>query len=227
MIEVSDRVYAIRHEELDLTTGLVIGDDTCLVIDTPGDHVQGAALAGRIREITSKPWQVVYTHNHFDHYYGTGAFTPCEVWAHENFRFAESERAAWAQRYRDEGRPEMATAIEESELVAPTRTFAGRAEIGLGGRTVVLHHFGPGHSFCDTVIEVTDTATVFAGDLVEHPEFIEESFGDGDIIQWPVALERLLALDPDVVVPGHGSPVGKDFVAHQREILIAGWTSAR
>jgi glyoxylase-like metal-dependent hydrolase (beta-lactamase superfamily II) len=68
---------------------------------------------------------------------------------------------------------------------------------------------------------------VFAGDLVEQPEFIAESFGDGDATQWPAALEALLALDPRVVVPGHGSPVDKDFVAAQREILIAGWTSPR
>ncbi|MCE7007504.1 MBL fold metallo-hydrolase [Kibdelosporangium philippinense] len=215
-------VHAFRHEELDLTTGLVIGDDTCLVIDTP---VHGEELRRQIRKITAKPWQVVYTHNHFDHCYGTSAFLPCDVWAHENFRFDQEEQAVWARRYRDEGKPEMATAVEESELVAPTKTFAERAEIDLGGRTVVLHHFGPGHSFCDTVIEVPDTATVFAGDLVEHPAFIEESFGDGDITQWPAALERLLALNPDVVVPGHGSPTDKDFVARAREVLIAGWTS--
>jgi glyoxylase-like metal-dependent hydrolase (beta-lactamase superfamily II) len=220
LIEVADGVYAIRHEELDLTTGLVVGDDACLVIDTPGDHVQGSALAGQIRDITSKPWQVVYTHNHFDHCYGSSAFTPCEVWAQENFGFDESERTVWAQRYRAEGKPETAIAIEESELVAPTRTFADRAEIDLGGRKVVLRHFGPAHSFCDTVIEVPGTATVFAGDLVEHPAFIEESFGDGDVTQWPAALQALLALDPDVVVPGHGQPVDKEFVARQYRFLV-------
>jgi glyoxylase-like metal-dependent hydrolase (beta-lactamase superfamily II) len=227
VIEVADGVYAIRHEELDLTTGLVVGDDACLVVDTPGDHVQGTALARRIREITAKPWHVVYTHAHFDHCYGTGPFQPCEVWAHENFRFDPDEKAVWAQRYRDQGKPEIGAAIEQSELVTPTHTFAGRAEIGLGGRKVVLRHFGPAHSFCDTVIEVPDTRTVFAGDLVEHPEFIEESFGDGDVTRWPQALDGLLALDPDVVVPGHGSPVDKDFVARARETLSAGWTSAR
>nr|WP_052478933.1 MBL fold metallo-hydrolase [Kibdelosporangium sp. MJ126-NF4]CEL21328.1 Fumarylacetoacetase [Kibdelosporangium sp. MJ126-NF4]CTQ96105.1 Fumarylacetoacetase (EC 3.7.1.2) [Kibdelosporangium sp. MJ126-NF4] len=226
MIELADGVYAIRHEELDLTTGLVVGDDACLVIDTPGDHVQGAALADTIRTVTGKPWQVVYTHNHFDHCYGTSPFTPCEVWAHKDFRFDAEDRATWIQRYRDEGKPELSVALEESEAVAATRTFADRAEIDLGGRTVVLRYFGPAHSFCDTVIEVPDAKVVFAGDLVEHPHFIADSFGDGDVTRWPAALEALLALDPAVVVPGHGDPVDAQFVAGQREILIAGWTSA-
>ncbi|ONI77049.1 hypothetical protein ALI144C_33625 [Actinosynnema sp. ALI-1.44] len=227
MIEVADGVYAIRHEELDLTTGLVVGDEQCLVIDTPGDHVQGAALADKIMTVTDKPWQVVYTHNHFDHWYGTGPFMPCEVWANENFRFDPEERMTWVQRYLDDGKPGLATAMEESELVTPTRTFTAEAEIDLGGRKVVLRHFGPAHSFCDTVIEVPDTRSVFAGDLVEHPHYIEDSFGDGDVTRWPAALEALLALDPVVVVPGHGDPVDAEFVAGQREVLIAGWPSAR
>lgn len=223
---VADGVYAIRHEELDLTTGLVVGADACLVVDTPGDHVQGAALAERIRQVTSKPWQVVYTHNHFDHWYGTGPFTPCEVWANENFRFDPDDRATWVRRYLDEGKPELAAAMADSELVTPTRTFGASAEIDLGGRTVVLRHFGAAHSFCDTVVEVPDVRVVFAGDLVEHPHFIADSFGDGDVTRWPAALAPVLALDPAVVVPGHGDPVGPEFVAGQRESLIAGWTSA-
>lgn len=225
MIRVAPGVFAIRHEELDLTTGLIVGEDSCLVVDTPGDHVQGTALADRIRQVTSHPWQVVYTHAHFDHYYGTSAFMPCDVWAHKNFSFDTDEQAKWAGKYRADGKPETAEAIAASELIAPTATFDRRAVLDLGGRTVVLHHFGPAHSFSDTVVHVPDAGVVFAGDLVEQPGYIAESFGDGDVTQWPAALEQLLALDPAVVVPGHGSPVDKDFVAAQRETLIAGWTS--
>jgi glyoxylase-like metal-dependent hydrolase (beta-lactamase superfamily II) len=218
--EVADRVFARRHEELDLTTGLVLGDGGCLVIDTRGDHVQGAELAKAVREITADPWQVVLTHNHFDHYYGTGAFLPCDVWAQENFRVDPEERDTWARKYRAEGKPRIAEAIETTEIARPSKTFAERAALSIG-RTVVLHHFGAAHSFCDTVVHVPDVGVVFAGDLVEHPEFIEESFGDGDIASWPAALDALLALGPTVIVPGHGDPVGQDFVAAQREILAA------
>ncbi|MET0236045.1 MAG: MBL fold metallo-hydrolase [Kibdelosporangium sp.] len=225
VIEVAAGVFAIRHAELDLTTGLVVGDGACLVIDTAGDHVQGGALARAIREITRHPWQVVYTHAHFDHYYGTSAFVPCDVWAHKEFRLDAGEQAKWVTKYREDGRPEIAEAIRTTELIEPTNTFDKRAELSVGGRTVVLHHFGPAHSFSDTIVHVPDAGVVFAGDLIEHPEFIEESFTDGDVAQWPVALTALLALDPLVTVPGHGLPVDKDFVAAQREILIAGWTS--
>jgi glyoxylase-like metal-dependent hydrolase (beta-lactamase superfamily II) len=205
----------------------VVGDGACLVIDTRGDRVQGADLVAAVREIAPHPWQVVLTHPHFDHFYGTSAFLPCEVWAHHGFRIDPAEQATWAARYRAEGKEDIAKAIETTTITAPTRSFTDRADLSVGGRTVVLRHFGPAHSFDDTVVHVPDVNVVFAGDLIEVPELTDESFGDGDVTNWPNVLEALLALDPDVVVPGHGSPVDAAFVAAQREILTAGWTSPR
>lgn len=223
--ELADGVFAKRHTELDLTTGLIVGAEGCVVVDTAGDHVQGAQLAAAVREITPKPWQVVLTHAHFDHYYGTSAFLPCEVWAHENFRIDPDEQRAWAEKYRAEGKDEIARAIEATSIAGPSRTFGDQVGLNIG-RSVVLHHFGPAHSFSDVVVHVPDADVVFAGDLVEEPAFIDESFGDGDVTQWPAALNALLALGPRVVVPGHGAPVDRDFVVAQRDQLIAGSTSA-
>lgn len=220
--EVADGVYARRHEELDLTTGLVVGDGACLVIDTRGDHAQGADLVAAVREVTPYPWQVVVTHPHFDHYYGTSEFLPCDVWAHENFRIDPDEQTVWTSRYRAQGKEDIANAIEATILVAPTKFFADTEVLDIGGRNVVLHHFGPAHSFSDTVVHVPDVDVVFAGDLIESPEFIDESFGDGDVTNWPNVLDALLRLNPRVVVPGHGYPVDKDFVARQRDILSCG-----
>ncbi|TCO50730.1 MBL fold metallo-hydrolase [Actinocrispum wychmicini] len=225
--EVADGVYARRHEELDLTTGLVVGEDACLVIDTRGDRVQGADLVNAVREITPYPWQVVLTHPHFDHFYGTSEFLPCDVWAHENFQIDREEQDVWASSYRAQGKEDIADAIETTTLVTPTKFFADTEALSVGGRSVVLHHFGPAHSYSDTVVHVPDVDVVFAGDLVEVPELTDESFGDGDVTNWPNVLDALLQLDPRIVVPGHGHPVGQDFVIQQRENLSAGWTSAR
>lgn len=225
--EVAPGVYARRHEELDLTTGLVVGHTRCLVIDTRGDHKQGADLVEAVRAVTDLPWHVVLTHPHFDHYFGTREFFPCEVWAHQSFRVDIGDQAVWAGRYREMGEEDVARAIETTTVVGPNRSFADRRELDLGGRTVVLHHFGHAHSFSDTVVHVPDADVVFAGDLVEVPELTDESFGDGDVTNWPTVLDALLALEPRIVVPGHGDPVDADFVVRQRAVLSAGSTSAR
>lgn len=202
--EVGDGVLVRRYAELDLTVGLILGDAGCLVVDTRGDAEQGAELAAAVREVTALPWTVAITHAHFDHAFGTAAFAPCDVWAHKGCR--------------------AVLAAETSPgIVLPGRLVADRAELSLGGRRIVLAHFGPAHTSHDLVVHVPDAGVVFAGDLVEHApggSFTTESFGpDTTLASWPSALDGLLALEPRVVVPGHGEPVGPDFVAALREPL--------
>ncbi|SFP96513.1 Glyoxylase, beta-lactamase superfamily II [Amycolatopsis arida] len=228
-IELADGVFARRYAELDLTVGLVLGANACLVVDTRGDAVQGAELAAAVRAVTPLPWSVVLTHAHFDHCFGTSAFTPCPVWAHEGCRaellaHGQDARAEWAARYADEGRPDIARRIATSEIVPPDHLVSREQELTVGGRRVRLAHFGPAHTGHDLVVRVPDAGVLFVGDLVENgPEgtFTAESFGpDAAVGGWPAALAGILAAEPAVVVPGHGDPVTPDFVAAQREPLV-------
>ncbi|WP_431902595.1 MBL fold metallo-hydrolase [Amycolatopsis thermoflava] len=218
--ELADGVHARRYEHLDQTLGLVVGAERCLVIDTGCDEVHGAAFAAEIREITALPWVVVITHAHFDHHFGTAAFLPCPVWAHERCRDAliregESDRAAWVRRLA--GKPE-AERLAAARLVLPDHLLTHSVQLDLGGRTVELVHPGVAHTDHDVAVHVPDAGVLFAGDLVEQGA--PPSIGpDAHPAHWPSALDRLLALDPATIVPGHGDPVGPDFVAAQRDEL--------
>jgi glyoxylase-like metal-dependent hydrolase (beta-lactamase superfamily II) len=225
--EAADGVFARRYEELDLTTGLVLGPDRCLVIDTRGDVEQGDELAAAVRDLTKLPWSVVYTHAHFDHAFGTAAFRPCDIWAHERCRPAiaengEADRRKWADSYRNHGKPEIADAIERTALLPPDRLVADRAELDLGGRTVEFVHPGLAHTDHDLLVHVPDAGVLFAGDVVEHGPhgFTNYSFDHETALDaWAVAMDALLALDPRVVVPGHGDPVDAAFVRTHRDGL--------
>lgn len=217
--EVADRVLVRRYAELDLTVGLVLGDGGCLVVDTRGDLVQGAELAGAVRGVTADPWTVVLTHAHFDHSFGTAAFLPAPVWAHEGARAdlvatGHRQRGEWERHYREAGRPEVADAIAAVEPVLPNRLVTDRATLDIGGREVALVHPGPGHTDHDLVAHVPDAGVVFAGDLVEQGA--PPAFEDAYPAAWPAALDRVLALGAPVVVPGHGEPVDRAFVTAQR-----------
>ncbi|EHR60323.1 MBL fold metallo-hydrolase [Saccharomonospora cyanea] len=203
-IELGDGVFTRRYEELDLSTGLVLGEQRCLVVDTRGDAEQGAELAAAVRGITPLPWTVVLTHDHFDHAYGVPAFLPCDVWAHP---------ACWA---------ELVRADRAARAGLPV---TDRVELDLGGRPVVLAHPGVAHSPGDVVVHVPDADVLFAGDLLEHVPggtYSAESFGsDTALDAWPAALERLAAFGATTVVPGHGEPAGPDLVESCREGLLA------
>lgn len=217
-IEVAEGVLARRHTELDLTTGLVVGDETAVLIDTRGDHRQGAELAGAVRRITRAPLQIALTHGHFDHCFGTSAFLPAPVWAHRRCpdflsRTADDQRAHWVEHYRTQGETDTADALAASTPTTPDHLVTGTTSLDLGGRTVRLHHFGPGHTDHDLVIEVPDAAVVFAGDLVEQGA--PPDFEDAHPLHWPSTVDALLSLEPTTVVPGHGDPVTPGFVRAQ------------
>jgi cyclase len=94
-----------------------------------------------------------------------------------------------------------------SEIVPtpPNRVFEGELELRVGDKKVLLIELGPAHTRGDAVIYVPADKTVFTGDLLfknAHPIIWE-----GPVENWIVALRRLLDMDIETVVPGHG-PIG-------------------
>ncbi len=211
--EVGDRVYVRRYPFLDQTIGAVLGRERVLVVDTRATILQARELIGDLRQITRLPWVVVNTHVHFDHAFGNAAFRPCEIWAHQGC--AEALRLHGPAQREQVVRwvPDLAGELNGTPLDPPDRTFEAWAELDLGDRRVELRHLGRGHTDHDVIVHVPDTATVFAGDLVEHgaPPGFEDSFP----LDWPATLGLLLDLADGVVVPGHGEPVSSDYVASQ------------
>ena len=234
--EQADGVLARRHRELDLTTGLVLGDERALVIDTRGDLRQGAELAAAVRSVTTLPLLVALTHAHFDHCFGTGAFGRVPVYAQVGCAralaaTAADQRAAWSRHYREQGDPATADALAGTDPPRPDRPVCPRpgdtARLDLGGRTAVLLHPGPGHTDHDLVVHLPDAGVLFAGDLIEQGA--PPSHGpDAHPGSWPAAVDALLALGATALVPGHGDPMAPEQVAAQRAELavVAGLYAA-
>jgi glyoxylase-like metal-dependent hydrolase (beta-lactamase superfamily II) len=218
-VELGDGVLVRRYAELDLSVGLVIGDHSCLVVDTRSDPGQGAELHTAVRVITRRPCRVVLTHAHFDHCLGTAAFLPATVWAHPRCRddlarggaAQHAEALFWA---RELGLPRDPALVAP---VVPDRVVTGPTELDLGGRRVLLMHPGPGHTDHDIVVFSPDTGVLFTGDLVEQGA--DPDFTDAYPLDWPSAVTTLLRLGPQILVPGHGNPVGPAFAGTQRDQL--------
>jgi len=83
-----------------------------------------------------------------------------------------------------------------------------------------MHHFGRGHTNGDAVVYFPDLRAVHTGDLFVFGERLDGStlspfwdFGNGgSVLEWPATLTRLLALDFDTVIPGHGPILSKDDI---------------
>ena len=223
--EIAPGVHVLRYPVLDVNVTLVVGSEAALVVDTLATPAQALELVTAIRTVTDRPLAVVNTHAHFDHCFGNAVLVEASpgatVRAHPSTveAFADDgvhlRRAAY-----EEARvvaPEIADQVASTVLRAPDTPVAEQATVDLGDRTVVLHHFGRGHTAGDLVVHVPDVATVVAGDLVE--EGAPPSFSDSYPLDWPDTLTAVLALQPSVVVPGHGAVVDQDFVGQQRADL--------
>jgi glyoxylase-like metal-dependent hydrolase (beta-lactamase superfamily II) len=217
--EVGDRVYRRRYASFDLNVGVVVGDDQVLVVDTRSHAAEAARLLADLRALTPLPCRsVVNTHAHFDHCFGNATLRPAAVWGHERCAAHLRARVAQERAHLLRWLPEAAG---ELELDPPDRTVGDAgADLGVGGRRVELRFLGRGHTDHDLVVVVPDAGVVFGGDLVEEggpPVYGTDAFP----LQWPATLDRLLALAPPTVVPGHGDVVDHGFVAGQRDELAA------
>ena len=99
-------------------------------------------------------------------------------------------------------------AIQETNVTPPNVTYSDTMTIHKRGRGVQLHFLGRGHTAGDTMIFLPAERIVFTGDfLLGRPcGGILSYMGDGFVNEWPDSLQRLKALDFDVIVPGHGAP---------------------
>ncbi len=226
-VEVADGVFVRRHEALDLNCGLVVGDGACLVVDTRSDLGEAADLIAAVRRVTPHPWTVVNTHAHYDHCFGNAAFRPATVWGTRGCAAAllatgAAQRAARVAELHAAGDPDAAARVAAAPIDPPDALVDDVARLDVGGREVVLHSLGRGHTDSDLVVEVEaggDATVLFAGDLVE--EGAPPAFEDAFPAEWPATLGRVHALARGPVVPGHGAVVDAAFVGAQREELLA------
>lgn len=88
------------------------------------------------------------------------------------------------------------------KLTLPTRTFEGKLTLHVGDKLVELIQVGPAHTKGDLIVWLPKERVVYTGDILfigMHPIVWE-----GPISNWIAACDRLLELDADVIVPGHG-----------------------
>lgn len=185
--------------------GFVVTPAGVVVFDALGTPPLAAELLKRIRHITRAPIRyVIVSHYHADHIYGLQVFKAAgaEIWAHEGARHylnSPELEARLAQR-----REELFPWVDENtRVLPPDRWLAGDTDFELGGVHFSLRHVGPAHSPEDMALYVHEDRVLYAGDLVfkGRVPFV----GDADSRSWLSALDKLLAFEARVLVPGHGA----------------------
>ena len=208
--EVKDGLYVIPGFDGNMSGGNVavrVTDDGVIIVDDKYLYSYDF-IAAQVRSVTDQPIRyVLNTHHHFDHAGSNADFMQnAEVIAHKNAR---------------------ANIVRNNQTGAPRVVFGDETAVFLGGVEVQAHHVGRGHMNGDAVIYFPDLRAVHTGDLFIWGQRLDGStlapfwdFGNGgSATEWPTTLDKLLALDFDTVIPGHGPILTKNEVRTFRRNL--------
>lgn len=205
-IKLSDNAYAYTAEG-DPNSGVIIGDDACMVIDATATPIMAQDLIGHIRAVTDKPIKyVVLSHYHAVRVLGASAYKAhgaSEVIASRGTYELIVERGDADMKSEIERFPRLFQAVESIPgLTWPTMVFEQEMTLYLGKLEVQLKHLGPAHTRGDTIAWIPSQKICFSGDLVEYNAGVYT--GDAHLQEWPQTLAKLQALKPEKLVPGRG-----------------------
>jgi glyoxylase-like metal-dependent hydrolase (beta-lactamase superfamily II) len=224
--EVAPGVYVIPDGRVPLVPniGIVVGEREALVVDTGMGPKNGRRVLEKARALTDRPLVLTVTHFHPEHGFGAQEFSETRIVYNRRQQQELAEKGApYLDMFRSFG-DAVAEQLEGVELVDPDEVYDDELTLDLGGTTVELHEFGLAHTRGDQVVFLPEQGVLFTGDLVEtrlFPIFPWFPPDDADVngSKWIDVLGRLEALEPDVVVPGHGEVGGPDLIGQVRAYL--------
>jgi glyoxylase-like metal-dependent hydrolase (beta-lactamase superfamily II) len=198
-----------------------------LMVDTFMDVARTRrALALLADACGREPARLVNTHHNIDHCWGNQLFRGREILGHR--RCAEAmgrdlrPEALEAMRRREDLPPGLRWFLDDVrefdftgiEPTPPSRLLDADLELDLGTTRARLLCVGPAHTAGDLLVHLPEEGVVFAGDVVFRR--CTPIGWEGTTANWLAALDRIVALAPAVVVPGHGPLCGVEGVKELR-----------
>lgn len=201
--ELGPGLYGYTAEG-DPNSGVVIGDDSVLVVDAQATPQMAADVIARIRTVTDKPIRhVVLSHYHAVRVLGASGYQGAEIIASDVTRDMIVERGQQDMDSEIGRFPRLFNAVESVPgLTWPTIAFKGEMTLWMGKLEVRIMQLGRGHTKGDTVVWLPQQKVLFSGDLVEYDAACYT--GDAYLADWPQTLDNLSALCADKLVPGRG-----------------------
>lgn len=216
---VTDDVHVIYG--MGGNVGVLSTDRGALVVDTMTFRVQGSRILDLAERLGGGPVQgIVNTHYHRDHTHGNPAFPA-------GTRIVATEKTLAYLKQVDAAYWQGAAAG-----TLPNETFRNEHELSVGDKTVRLIQPGRGHTDGDLVALFVEDKVLHTGDLFFNGRYpnIDLEAG-GSVREWVAAIDRVLQLDFDKVIPGHGPVTDRAglvaFQTFMRQLADVGAQAAR
>jgi len=211
--------FQYHHQESN--NAWLVTEEGVLVIDTRQHPRRAEELLAAIRKTTDKPvkW-VINTHAHGDHYFGNSVFKRegATFVAHRDTAGMMKSHLGLEMKRRQGYFRVRQYDPAEVKLVLPDLTFDSTLTLTLGGRTIELLYFGPGQNPGDTLVYFPKERVIFTGGPFSKNSWPNPSFTPS-MPSWIELLQKIVAMDVDIYLGGHGDIGNKQDVLAQAKML--------
>jgi cyclase len=208
--KLADGVYVPTGKGFDSNSGIILTDEGVVVIDTGQNPIESRDIMDTVKKLTSMPVRLVIdTEPHADHTTGHYVFSPPAIviaaaGAGESMRGADRNAPDRIQRLAATS-PEMKAALDGYRFIAPQIEYQDKMTINLGGRVIELRYLKGVHSEADSAVWLPNERVLFSASafVVNQINILRSFVTIPDIL---AAGKMMKALNPEHVVPGHGTP---------------------
>jgi cyclase len=113
--------------------------------------------------------------------------------------------------------------MAEQEARLPDLTFRDRMTLHVGDKEIQIIHVGPAHTRGDSIVFIPEDRIVFASEAFFYERY---PFMNSGYLNWIHAIDMILNLDADIIVPGNGEwafndpQVTRQALLQSRQVLV-------
>jgi glyoxylase-like metal-dependent hydrolase (beta-lactamase superfamily II) len=188
--KIADNVYMFRYEGHQAM--FVVTSEGVIATDPISENrPAAAAYLAEIRKVTQAPIRyVIYSHGHADHIAGGKPFKDAGA-------IFVAHRLA----------KESLARMNRADIVPVDETVDDKRTITLGGTEVELLYVGKNHSDNTLVVRLPRERIIFTVDFIPVRGLMFQNMPDSYLPDFEESIKRVLAMEWDRMVPGHG-PIG-------------------
>jgi cyclase len=205
--KIKEGIYVQSAREVNSTSGIILTEEGVVIVDTGQTPIDAREVMAAVRKLTPLPVRlVINTEVHPDHTTGNFVFAPPALVVN-HAAAAEAMRRAYDPARADalaKQSAEMRDAVQGYRLVTPHIEYHDKATLRVGERTFELLHLKNAHSEADTAVWLPQERVLFAAS-VAIPNSINNIRPFVRIPDMLAAIRMMRSLNPEIVVPGHGS----------------------
>src|SRR5581483_4387123 len=206
--KVRDGIYTFAPDQTTTTCSMVVTNDGVLMIDSCNNSLDSKKMLAAVKKVTDKPIRfLVDTEVHNDHTWNHFVFSPPAVVFNAQGAAEGMKKGIDPKRAETLAKqsPDVAEVVKNYKFIAPQIEYKDRLTIQLGERTFEVIYLKNVHSAADSIIWLPKERVLFAGSAANVKTMINlrPHVRFNDVF---AGYKVMRALNPEVVVPGHGQP---------------------